>query len=74
MPKEYYILIKEVEGKDVYVSKEAPDTVVQDLREALLFFSLNHISVWRKCNPNVKDTIAAKVSVAGDYVNITKIK
>lgn len=56
------------------MSKEAPDTVVRDLREALLFFSLNHISVWRKCNPNVKDTIASKVSVVGDYVNITKIK
>ena len=74
MSKEYYVLIKEVKGKDVYVSKNAPKEVVEDLSMALSFFSLNHISVWRKCNPNVKDTIAAKVSVVGDHVNVTKIK
>lgn len=74
MSKEYFVLIKEVEGNDVYVSKNDPDSVVPDLREALLFFSLNHIEVWRKCNPNVTDTIATKVSVVGDYINVTKVE
>lgn len=74
MSKEYYVLIKNVEGEEFYVSKNAPDEIVEDLSVALSFFSLNHISVWSKCNPNVKDTIVAKVSVVDDYVNVTKIK
>lgn len=74
MLKEYFVLIKKVEGEEVYVSKNAPDEVVLDLSDALSFFSLNHISIWRKCNPNVIGTIAAKVQVKGVHINVTKIE
>lgn len=74
MPKEYYVLIKEMEGRVAYVSKNDPNEITLDLMEALSFFSLNHIVVWRKCNPNILNTIATKVHVEGDYVNVTKVE
>lgn len=63
MSKEYYVLSKEVEGKEVYVSRNDPDAIVPELKDALSFFSLNHIALWRKCNPNVLGTIATKVLI-----------
>lgn len=74
MSKEYYVLIKEVEGKEVYVSKNDPKAVVSELSDALSFFSLNHIAVWRKCNPNVTGTITIKVLIDGTQVIVTKIE
>lgn len=74
MSKEYYVLSKEVEGEEVYVSRNAPDAVVSELKDALSFFSLSHIAVWRKCNPNVSGTIATKVLINDAQVSITKVE
>lgn len=74
MSKEYYALIKEVNGREVFVSKEDPRKVVSSLKDALLFFSHNHIVIWRKCNPSVTNTIAVRVCVENDIINIARIE
>lgn len=73
MYKEYYALMKETNGEKYYISRNDMNVLTDDVKEALYFFSESHISVWRKCNPTITNTITVKVTETENEITVTEI-
>lgn len=73
MYREYYALMQEESGERKYISRDNVTVLTDNIKEALLFFSENHISVWEKCNPTIKDIIPVKIIDDGEHISIVEI-
>lgn len=59
--KTCYSLQMICDGKKLFIDKNNMNALTDDLNNALLFFSENHINVWKKINPSFKDAIPVKI-------------
>lgn len=73
MYKEYYALMQEESGKRKYISRDDKTVLTDNIKEALYFFSENHISVWEKINPTIKNTIPVKIIDDGEHIYAVEI-
>ena len=76
MSKKFYSLKKESEGRQLFISKNDMDVLTDNPNEALAFFSENHVSIWKKCNPTFTDAIIVEMSKDdnGIITEVTSIK
>lgn len=73
MYREYYVLMKEESGERKFISRDDEKVLTDNIKEALYFFSENHISVWKKCNPTIKNTMPVKIIDDGKHIEVIEI-
>ena len=73
MYSEYYALMKEESGERKYISRDNKKVLTDNIKEALYFFSENHISVWKKCNPTIKNTIPVMIIDDEKHIEMIEI-
>ena len=70
MTQEFYALQKFSDGRRRFISKFDMNSLTDNPKEALSFFSKNHVEVWKKCNPSFKNVFTVKMIKNGDIVTI----